>query len=61
MNGAAYVERLREAVEWERLCRDAVRPVPEHGRRAARVAPAAPAVVAVVVVVGGVVPLQRVQ
>ena len=29
MNGAAYVERLREAVEWERLCRDAVRdPLP---------------------------------
>lgn len=60
MNGAAYIERLREAVEWERLCRDAVRR-PEHGRRAARVAPAAPAVVAVVVVVGGVMPSQRVQ
>lgn len=60
MNGAAYVERVREVIACEREARDVVRLEPAR-RRAGRVAPAAPAVVAVVVVVGGVMPSQRVQ
>lgn len=66
MNGAAYVERVRAAVERERRelvpLRAAVPPPGRRGRRAAGVAPPARVVVAVVILERrGVVPSQAIQ